>query len=67
MEGMEMMKGRRYLTQSAMGATSEPCCMRAPRVNQKELRKVYWFSYSSGSFTQFGGSSHWFGENLAST
>ena len=38
-----------YLTQSAMGATSEPCCMRAPMVNQKELSRVYWFSYSSGS------------------
>ena len=38
------------LTQRAMGATSEPCCISAPRVNQKEFRKVYWFSYSSGSW-----------------
>ena len=30
-----------HLTQSAMGETSEPCCMRAPMVNQKEFRRLY--------------------------
>ena len=33
------------LTQSAKGATSEPCCMKAPKVNQKAFKKVNWFSY----------------------
>jgi hypothetical protein len=30
-----------YLTQSAIGETSEPCCMSAPIVNQKELSRLY--------------------------
>merc|ERR1719336_732791 len=55
------------LTHRAMGATSEPCCMSAPSVNQNELSRVYWFSYSSGSLIQLGGSSHWLGENRART
>ena len=34
-----------HLTQSARGATSEPCCMKAPNVNQNAFKNVYWFSY----------------------
>ena len=34
----------KYLTLSDSGATSDPCCMKAPRMNQNELRKVNWFS-----------------------
>ncbi len=39
-----------YLTQSAMGVTSEPCCMRAPIVNQKELRMLYCKQKEQGQY-----------------
>ena len=47
-----------------MQVRSDPCPKKAPRVNQNEPKMVKQFVYSSlGS----GGSSHWLGENLAST
>ena len=55
------------LTLSDSGHTSEPCCMKAPSMNQKELRKLYWLVNSVGSLIQLLGSSHWMGENLART
>ena len=45
MTRMELMRNYEHLTQSARGATSEPCCMKAPNVNQNAFKNVYWFSY----------------------
>ena len=45
MTRMELMRNYDHLTQSARGATSEPCCMKAPNVNQNAFKNVYWFSY----------------------
>ncbi len=41
-----------YLVDKEIGATSEPCCIRDPMVNQKLLAKLNWFSSSSGSSMQ---------------
>ena len=41
--------------------------MKAPRMNQNELRKLYWLVSSVGSLIQLLGSSHCMGENLART
>ena len=57
----------KYLTLSDSGATSDPCCMKAPRMNQKELRKLYWLVSSVGSRMQLLGSSHCIGEKRART
>ena len=38
--------------------------MKAPRMNQKLLRKLYWLVSSVGSLIQLLGSSHCIGENL---
>jgi hypothetical protein len=54
------------LVDSATGATSDPCCMRDPMVNQKLFAKLNWFSSSSGSSMQGYGLSHSKGEKRAS-
>lgn len=54
-----------HLVDKEMGATSEPCCMREPVVNQKLLERLNWFSSSSGSSMHGYGLSHSYGENLA--
>ena len=41
--------------------------MKAPRMNQNELRKLYWLVSSVGSRMQLLGSSHCIGEKRAST
>ena len=40
------------LVDREIGATSEPCCIRDPIVNQKLFAKLNWFSNSSGSSIQ---------------
>ena len=50
-----------------MGATSEPCCISDPMVNQKLLAKLNWFSNSSGSSMHGYGLSHSKGDSLANT
>ena len=54
-----------YLQDVDKGATSAPCCMTEPIVNQKLLAKPNWFSNSSGSSMQGYGLSHSYGDNLA--
>ena len=60
-------RGRAHLVEIAMGATSDPCCMSDPMVNQKLLARLNWFSTSSGSSTHGYGLSHSYGEKRAST
>jgi hypothetical protein len=47
-----------------LGAMSEPCCIREPMVNQRELRRLNWFSRTSGSSLHGWGFSHSYGLNL---
>ena len=56
-----------YLVEVAIGATSAPCCIIEPIVNQKLFARLNWFSNSSGSTLQGYGLSHSWGLNLANT
>lgn len=49
-----------------LGDMSEPCCIREPIVNQRELRRENWFSKTSGWSLQGCGLSHSYGLNLRS-